>query len=127
MFFSDALGSKYSFESNRFMFNYYHSLGKRQVLAYNLYTCATAGDPPFYGERIYGTNSELRGYVAGRYIDRDMIATQVEYRLAIRWRFGIVLLAARRNRAKRRGLQSGQYPSGRRRRPEIQSEKKVQS
>jgi outer membrane protein assembly factor BamA len=91
MFSSDALGSKYSFESYRFMFNYYHSLGKKQVLAYNLYTCATAGDPPFYGECIYGTNSELRGYVAGRYIDRDMIATQVEYRLALRWRFGIVL------------------------------------
>jgi hypothetical protein len=91
MFFSDALGSKYSFESYRLMFNYYHSLGKKQVLAYNLYTCATDGDPPFYGECIYGTNSELRGYVAGRYIDRDMIATQVEYRLALRWRFGIVL------------------------------------
>jgi outer membrane protein assembly factor BamA len=90
-FFSDALGSKYSFESYRFMFNYYHSLGKKQVLAYNLYTCATAGDPPFYGECIYGTNSELRGYVAGRYIDRDMIATQVEYRRSLPWRFGIVV------------------------------------
>ena len=91
MFFSDALGSKYSFESYRFMFNYYHSLGKKQVLAYNLYTCATAGDPPFYGECIYGTNSELRGYVAGRYIDRDMIATQVEFRRSLPWRFGIVV------------------------------------
>ena len=91
MFFSDALGSKYSFESYRFMFNYYHSLGKKQVLAYNLYTCATAGDPPFYGQCIYGTNSELRGYVAGQYIDRDMIATQVEYRRSLPWRFGVVV------------------------------------
>jgi len=89
-FFSDALGSKYSFQSYRFMFNYYHSLSKKQVLAYNLYTCATAGDPPFYGQCIFGTNSELRGYVAGQYIDRDMIATQLEYRLAWPWRFGIV-------------------------------------
>jgi hypothetical protein len=91
MFFSDALGSKYSFESYRFLFNYYHSFGKKQLLAYNLYTCATGGDPPFYGECIYGTNSELRGYVAGRYIDRDMIATQVEYRRSLPWRFGIVV------------------------------------
>jgi len=89
-FFSNALGSKYSFQSYRFMFNYYHSLSKKQVLAYNLYTCATAGDPPFYGQCIFGTNSELRGYVAGQYIDRDMIATQLEYRLAWPWRFGIV-------------------------------------
>lgn len=91
MFFSDVLGSKYSFDSYRFMFNYYHRLGKKHVLAYNFYTCATAGDPPFYGECVYGTNNELRGYTAGRYIDRDMIATQVEYRLALPWRFGVVL------------------------------------
>jgi hypothetical protein len=90
MFFSDALGSKYSFESYRFTFNYYRSLGDKQVLAYNLYTCTTSGHPPFYGECIFGTNSELRGYVAGRYIDRDMIATQVEYRRSLPWRFGAV-------------------------------------
>jgi hypothetical protein len=28
--------------------------------------------------------------VAGQYIDRDMIATQLEYRLELPWRFGIV-------------------------------------
>jgi hypothetical protein len=93
MFFSDALGSKYSFESYRFTFNYYHSLGEKQVLAYNLFNCATAGQPPFYGQCIYGTNNELRGYVAGRYIDSNMIATQLEYRLALPWRFGIVAFA----------------------------------
>lgn len=91
MFFSKVLGGKYSFDSYRLMFNYYRRLGKKHVLAYNLYACATAGDPPFYGECIYGTNNELRGYTAGRYIDRDMIATQVEYRLALPWRFGVVL------------------------------------
>lgn len=90
-FFSDALDSEYSFESYRFIFNYYRSLSEKQVLAYNLYTCATASDPPFYGECIDGANNELRGYVAGRYIDRDMIATQLEYRLALPWRFGAVV------------------------------------
>jgi hypothetical protein len=59
-------------------------------LAYNLFTCATGGAPPFYGECIYGTNNELLGYVAAQYIDRYMIATQVEYRLALPWRFGMV-------------------------------------
>ncbi len=91
MFFSDALGSKYSFESYRATFNYYHGFGSRQVLAYNLFSCTTAGDAPFYGECIYGTNNELRGYVAGRYIDRSMLATQAEYRLSLPWRFGMVV------------------------------------
>jgi len=91
MFFSDALGGMYSRDSYRVTFSYYRSLGKRKVLAYNLYTCATAGDPPFYGECVFGTNSQLRGYVAGRYIDRDMIATQVEYRHSLPWRLGFVV------------------------------------
>ena len=90
MFFSDALGSKYSFESYRFTFNYYHSLGTKQVLAYNFFNCATAGSAPFYGQCIFGTNNELRGYVAGQYIDTNMIATQLEYRRTLFWRFGMV-------------------------------------
>jgi hemolysin activation/secretion protein len=91
MFFSDALGSKYSFDSYRLTFNYYRSFGNKQVLAYNLFNCATTNGAPFYGQCIYGTNNELRGYVAGRYIDSNMIATQLEYRLALPLRLGIVV------------------------------------
>jgi hypothetical protein len=89
-FFSEALGSKYSFQAYRFTFNKYGSLTKNQVLAYNLFVCGTGGDPPFYGNCIYGTNNELRGYTAGRYLDRYMFATQLEYRLSLPKRFGVV-------------------------------------
>jgi len=89
-FFAQGLGSKYSFQSYKFTFNKYVSLTKRQVLAYNLYLCGTGGSPPFYGNCIYGTSNELRGYTAGRYLDRYMIATQLEYRLVLPWRFGLV-------------------------------------
>jgi Omp85 superfamily domain len=89
-FFSEGLGSKYSFQGYRFTFNKYGSLSKNQVLAYNLFVCGTGGDPPFYGNCIYGTNNELRGYTAGRYLDRYMVATQLEYRLALPKRFGVV-------------------------------------
>ena len=89
-FFSQGLGSKYSFQSYKFTFNKYHSFGDKQVLAYNLFFCGTGGQPPFYGQCIYGTRSELRGYTAGRYLDRYMFATQLEYRLALPWRFGLV-------------------------------------
>jgi hypothetical protein len=89
-FYSQGLGSKYSFQSYRFTFNKYWSLAKQQVLAYNGFACFTGGQPPFYGNCIYGTNSELRGYVAGRYLDRYMVATQLEYRLALPKRFGVV-------------------------------------
>ena len=89
-FFSQGLGSKYSFQAYRFTFNKYGSLSKNQVLAYNLFVCGTGGTPPFYGNCIYGTNNELRGYTAGQYLDRYMFATQLEYRLTLPWRFGAV-------------------------------------
>jgi len=89
-FFAEALGSKYSFQAYRFTFNKYGSLTKQQILAYNLFICGTGGRPPFYGNCIYGTNNELRGYTAGRYLDRYMFATQLEYRLSLPKRFGVV-------------------------------------
>lgn len=89
-FFSEAIGSKYSFQAYRFTFNKYVSLSKNQVLAYNLFVCGTGGDPPFYGNCVYGSNNELRGYTAGRYLDRYMFATQLEYRLSLPKRFGAV-------------------------------------
>ncbi len=89
-FFSQGLGSKYSFQSYRTQFDKYLSLSTRQILAYDAYFCATGGEPPFYGNCIYGTNNELRGYTAGRYFTRYALATQLEYRLVLPWRFGLV-------------------------------------
>jgi len=89
-FFSQGIGSKYSFQSYKVTFNKYHAFDSRQVLAYNLFFCGTGGAPPFYGNCIYGANNELRGYQAGRYLDRYMFATQVEYRLLLFWRVGVV-------------------------------------
>jgi Omp85 superfamily domain len=89
-FFMQSIGSKYSFQSLKFTFDKYLSLGRKQVLAYNFYWCGTTGSPPFYGNCIYGTNNELRGYTAGRYLDRYVAATQLEYRLVLPWRFGVV-------------------------------------
>jgi outer membrane protein assembly factor BamA len=89
-FFSQGLGSKYSFQSYKFTFNKYWSVAKRQVLAYNGFACVTGGQPPFYENCIYGTDNELRGYIAGRYLDRYVVATQLEYRLALPKRLGVV-------------------------------------
>lgn len=89
-FFSQGLGSKYSFQSYKFNFNKYWHLTQNQVLASGSFACFTGGEPPFYGNCIYGTDSKLRGYVAGRYLDRYLFGTQLEYRLALPKRFGLV-------------------------------------
>lgn len=89
-FFSQTLGSKYSFQSYVTTFAKYWALSENQVLAYDAYFCATGGRPPFFGNCIYGASNQLRGYVAGKYFDRYMVATQLEYRLALPMRFGVV-------------------------------------
>ena len=88
-FFSQSLGSKYSFQSYKLTLNKYGTLSDRQIIAYNFFVCVTAGAPPFYGNCIYGMNNELRGYTAGRYLDRYMVATQLEYRLSLPKRLGM--------------------------------------
>jgi|SRR5271154_3093911 len=90
-FFAQALGSKYSFQSYRSEFDKYWSLSDKQVLAYDAYFCGTGGSPPFYGNCIYGTSNELRGYIAGQYFTRYSLATQLEYRLVLPKRFGLVV------------------------------------
>lgn len=88
-FFMQSLGSKYSFQAYRLTFNQYRSLSKNQVLAYDLFGCATSGNPPFYGNCVYGTSNKLRGYTAGKYFDRYMFAAQVEYRLTLPYGIGL--------------------------------------
>jgi hypothetical protein len=90
-FFSRALGSKYSFQSYKTEFDKYWSLSRTQVIAYDANFCATGGTPPFYGNCIYGTSNELRGYTAGRYFTRYALATQLEYRLVLPKRLGLVV------------------------------------
>ena len=89
-FFAQSLGSKYSFQSYKLTFNKYWSLTPNQVLASGSFACFTSGEPPFYGNCIYGTDSQLRGYTAGRYLDRYMFGTQLEYRLSLPKRLGLV-------------------------------------
>jgi outer membrane protein assembly factor BamA len=89
-FFTQSIGSKYSFQSYKLTFNKYQSLTKNQVLAFGSYFCGVGGQPPFYGNCIYGAQNQLRGYTAGRYFDRYMMASQLEYRLALPWRLGLV-------------------------------------
>lgn len=89
-FFSKEIGSSFTFQTYRLTFNKYYSFDKKQILAYNAFLCSTGGQAPFFGQCIFGMQNELRGYPAGRYIDKKMIATQAEYRLVLPWRFGVV-------------------------------------
>jgi hypothetical protein len=85
-----AIGSKYAFQAYKLTWNKYVTVAKNQVVALGSYFCSTGGSPPFYGNCIYGSQNQLRGYTAGRYFDRYMMASQVEYRLSLPLRPGVV-------------------------------------
>jgi hypothetical protein len=63
------------------------SLTKSQILASNLYLCGTG---PLFGQCIFGVKTNCRDIAQAGYIDRYLFATQLEYRLVLLKRFGLV-------------------------------------
>jgi len=83
IFAAKALGSDFDYQIYSVAYNYYFKIADRMVLAYRASGKFTAGDVPFFDMAFFGTDNDLRGYPAGLYVDKMMIATQLEYR----WRF----------------------------------------
>jgi len=67
----------------------YLSLGKtdKHVLAANLYNEWIEGTAPFNALALLGGVKRMRGYYEGRYRDNNLLATQIEYRGPLFWRF----------------------------------------
>jgi hemolysin activation/secretion protein len=89
-FFQGTLGSDFSYQSYIFAFNKYSGISPRQVLAFRIFGCATSGRVPFYDLCLLGMHNDVRGYDTGRYRDRLMLTSQLEYRRELPKRFGLV-------------------------------------
>jgi hypothetical protein len=92
-FASDAIGSDNNYQTYDAAYNYYYGLAERMVLAYRLRGRFSFGDVPFYDLSLFGTSFDLRGYPGGKYRDRMMLVTQLEYRWQFYWRLGMVAFA----------------------------------
>lgn len=86
-FSSKNLGATHGF--NTFILNLrsYLPLGKKSIIALQLYTQNNYGDVPFQSKVWYGGGEMARGYFRGRFIDNHAYVLQAEYRLrfASRW------------------------------------------
>lgn len=89
-FFDQALGSRREYQTYKVSYDSYHEIKKKHVLAYRGMACSATGSVPFYDLCLYGVNSDLRGYTGGQFQNRRMFATQAEYRIELRKRFGVV-------------------------------------
>lgn len=82
-FYDAVLGGTNRFELTRFDLRHYIKLWdeSRDILAFQSIGQFSHGDVPFSELSLFGGSQILRGYREGRYVDRNLLAAQVEYRL----------------------------------------------
>ena len=88
--YRSAFGSDYSYTDVQVDTRDFFEVLPGQVLAVQAAAEFIDGTPPFYRMASFGGHSLVRGYFEGRYRDKNGIAVQVEYRLPVWWRFGMV-------------------------------------
>lgn len=91
MFFLDRFNGDYTFQTAHLDFRGYHAIGGDNVLAFQFFTFANYGDAPIWRYAAIGGRPHSRGYRRGRYIDRRMAATQLEWRFGVRGRFDMAV------------------------------------
>lgn len=89
-FFDQAWGSRREYQTYKVAYNGFSRMATRQVFAFRAMACSANGSVPFYDLCLFGFNNDLRGYTTGQFQNRRMFATQAEYRIELRKRFGVV-------------------------------------
>jgi hypothetical protein len=74
-------GSDYNFSTLFLESRYFHPVGKRNVLAFHTVGQFNFGTTPFNQLALMGGESIMRGYYLGRYRDKHLMATQIEFRM----------------------------------------------
>lgn len=91
--FDTKLGSDFNYNLTWINAIRYFDLKKDKVIAANIYGRFMQGEVPFYHLSQIGGNKRMRGYYEGYHRDKQMVGWQVEYRMPVIWRFGIVAFA----------------------------------
>lgn len=90
IFFDSFTGSDFNYTKAFIDLRRFFTISDNQVFAGQLYYNFISGTPPFYEFPALGGEELMRGYYTGRYRDKHYFATQLEYRLRLWWKFGIV-------------------------------------
>jgi len=87
---SKSLGSDFSYTKYSLDASAYFSNKWKHTLAVNFYGEFTFGEVPFNQMALIGGTKKMRGYIEGRYRDKQLLILQSEYRIPLFWRFGAV-------------------------------------
>jgi Omp85 superfamily domain len=86
----NIFGSQFNYINIESDFRQFFDLKKDKVIAFQAYSLITTNKPPFQMMGTIGSSNRLRGIYNGRYRDRNSVMMQVEYRMPLFWRFGMV-------------------------------------
>jgi len=80
--YGKALGGTHKFSLTRFDIRYFTRVSKKNkdVLGFQFMGHFSNDDVPFSELALLGSSEILRGYREGRFVDRNLLASQVEYR-----------------------------------------------
>lgn len=91
--YAEVFGGTHTFNLTRFDLRHYISLNqsKRDIIAFQFLGSFTSGKVPFSELALLGGSEIMRGYREGRYMDKNLLAGQIEYRKAFKnSRWGMV-------------------------------------
>ncbi len=88
--FQKKIGSDFNYNKYVFDFRRFIELSKRHILALQAYMMIETAAPPFYDLALLGGDKLMRGYINGRYRDRNYYVLQAEYRMPLIWKFRLV-------------------------------------
>jgi outer membrane protein assembly factor BamA len=92
-FYRNVLGGSFNFTVLNGEYRKYFSLKQNHILAFQTKTRISIGEVPFLEMSQIGNDDLLRGYPRNRFRDKNLFATQIEYRFPLFWRFGMTTFA----------------------------------
>jgi hypothetical protein len=88
-----AIGGSFNFTAINAEYRKYIKLKAKHIIAFQAKSRVSFGNVPFLEMSQVGNDDLLRSYPRNRYRDKNLFATQLEYRFPLFWRFGMTTFA----------------------------------
>jgi hypothetical protein len=92
-FYNEILGSSFNYSDFKLNVRKYIPVFKSHIIAAQVIVQNQGGNVPFVNMAKIGGAYLMRGYYDGRFRDKRMAVAQLEYRLPLFWRLGVVAFA----------------------------------
>ena len=92
-FYNEVLGSAFNYSNFKLNVRKYIPVFKSHIIAAQVIIQNQGGNVPFVNMAKIGGSYLMRGYYDGRFRDKRMAVAQLEYRVPLFWRLGVVAFA----------------------------------